>query len=453
MSAQKTKNTIIVFLFFFLVYGIWYSVFWPGPTGQDGYSLLMHINQGNPKWTGKEGAWLIYALLTYGTTGHVEAITIPLLLLHVLIFTRLILHLWNIGCKKIASASAIFIACTPHVLNAASSLYPDSIFSLAFIALLFEIWIALKNGLTKANSLLIFILFPIASSFKANGIIVVLPMLYLAWELKPRSQKVFIILTMLVWGSIGAICHQVFDLGKGHPALKPLVLFETTNFMQSRPMGLWETRHMVTDRTKEIMYRHISQDAIDELYDRDYWDTLWHANQDRVRFRGMSKTDWRHLRTDFFTYNLWRNIPAFTASRVNIFLASALAQGGIVPPTAGKDVLAIVPTNSTYNPFQFDGLQNFLLQFFDFTYAWRFLFWSPFVGLVLLAMAAKKNASTHNTANRVILATLFIQLAGIFLMSIAAEYRYLLIFFYSPLLLVPILHDEASHIPQAHPRS
>ena len=97
MPTQKTKNTIIAFLFFSLVYGIWYSVFWPGPTGQDGYSLLMNINQGVPKWTGKEGAWLIYALLTYGATGHVEAITIPLLLLHVLIFTRLILHLWNIG--------------------------------------------------------------------------------------------------------------------------------------------------------------------------------------------------------------------------------------------------------------------------------------------------------------------------------------------------------------------
>lgn len=52
-------------------------------------------------------------------------------------------------------------------------------------------------------------------------------------------------------------------------------------------------------------------------------------------------------------------------------------------------------------------------------------------------------------ANRVILATLFIQLAGIFLMSIAAEYRYLLMFFYSPLLLVPVLHDEAGHALKA----
>ena len=387
--------------------------------------------------------------MTYGATGYVEAITIPLLILHVLIFTRLVAHLWNMGCRKVAFASAIFIACTPHVLNAASSFYPDSIFSLAFIALLFEIWIALKNGLTKTSAIFIFILFPIATSFKANGIIIVLPMLYLAWILKPRGQKIFILLTMLVWWGIGTICHQRFDLGEGHPALKPLILFETTNFMQSRPMNLWETRHMVTDRTKEIMYRHISQDAIDELYDRDYWDTLWHANQDRVRFHGMSDKDWRYLRKDFFKYNLWRNIPAFSASRVNIFLASALAQGGIVAPTSGKDILDTVSTNSTYNPFGFDRLQSLFLQAFDFTYAWRFLFWSPFVGLVLLAVAAKKNAGTHDMANRVILATLFIQLAGIFLMLIAAEYRYLLMFFYSPLLLVPVLHDEAGHALKA----
>lgn len=97
MAEQKTRNTIIIFVFFLFIYGLWYSVFWPGPTGQDGYSLLININQGSPKWTGKEGAWLIYALLTYGATGYVEAITIPLLILHVLIFTRLVAHCgtWN----------------------------------------------------------------------------------------------------------------------------------------------------------------------------------------------------------------------------------------------------------------------------------------------------------------------------------------------------------------------
>ena len=40
--------------------------------------------------------------------------------------------------------------------------------------------------------------------------------------------------------------------------------------------------------------------------------------------------------------------------------------------------------------------------------------------------------------------TLLVQLLGVFLFSIAAEYRYLLIFFYAPLLLLPMVLVRAA---------
>ena len=320
-----------------LVYLTWYVGVWPGPMGQDGYSLIANINQGGARHTCKDPAWLLYALGTYGLSQRIEVLVLPLVLLQVAILSRIIGWVYIHRHPRVATGLLVLVACAPHVLNYGTSLYPDAIFSLAFVAVLFEIWLALRHGRMSGWTIAwLFILFPAACYFKGNGFIMLVPLTYLAVRLKGTGRWA-LVATVLFWTMAIQWGGKAADLGRGHSAMKPLILFETVNFMQTRPMNLWETRHMVTDRTKEIMYRYISQEDIDRLYDRDYWDTLWHQHHDRVRFYEMSKTDFRRLRTDFLTYNLWRNIPAFTASRINIFLASALAQGGMVgPDNAGQ---------------------------------------------------------------------------------------------------------------------
>ena len=421
-----------------LVYLTWYVGVWPGPMGQDGYSLIANINHGAPKYTGKDPAWLLYALGTYGLSQRIEVLVLPLVLLQVAILSRIIGWTYIQKYPAMATGLLVLVACAPHALNYGTSLYPDAIFSLAFVALLFEIWLTLERGRLNGWTIAwLFILLPVACYFKANGIIVLIPILYLAIRLRGTSRWTVVIITLswtlaIHWGG------KVAELGRGHGALQPLILFETTNFMQTRPMNLWETRHMVTDRTKEIMHRHISQEDIDQFYDRDYWDTLWHLNQDRIRFHSMTETDFRHLQSDFFTYNLWRNIPAFTASRVNIFLAMALAQGGMVGPDNARYATSAVTTRSKYNPFNLTFLPNTLHQIYETSYNWRFLLWSPFVGVTLLLLSFKRALKKYNPNTLVISGTMLIQLFGIFLFSIAAEYRYLLIFFYAPLLLLPM---------------
>ncbi|QEA12341.1 hypothetical protein [Comamonas flocculans] len=443
-------------LILLLAYGIWYAGVWPGPLGQDGYSLIANINQSAPRYTGKDPAWLLYALATYGLSQRVEVLVLPLLLLQVAALARIIGWIYVRRYPITATALLLLVACTPHVLNYGSSLYPDAVFSLAFVALLFEIWLILGHRRLSTWSIAwLAILFPAACYFKANGIIILLPMLYLAIRLKTTSRWV-IVAIVLSWSAAIQWGGTVANLGHGHGALRPLILFETTNFMQTRPMNLWETRHMVTDRTKEIMHRYISQEDIDSLYDRDYWDTLWHLNQDRVRFREMSRIDFRHLRSDFFTYNLWRNIPAFTASRINIFLASALAQGGMVGPDNARHGLAGVTTLSTYNPFNLSSLPNTLNEIYETSYNWRFVLWSPFVGIILVLLVFKRALQERHLDELVISSTLLLQLGGIFLFSIAAEYRYLLAFFYAPLLLFPIRFIQQNRDPlpcQKCPRS
>lgn len=436
-------------LFLSTVYLCWYTGVWPGPMGQDGYSLIANINQGAPKYTGKDAAWLLYALATYGTTQRIEVLILPLLLLHVAIFTRMTGWLYVRKFQKTAIGLIFAVGCTPHVLNYATSLYPDSIFSLAFIALLFELWIILnKEKIKFSNAVALFFLMPAAIFFKSNGIILLLPISYALWKLKNSSRWILLGIVFF-WTLTIQIGNRTTDLGKGHGALQPLILFETVNFMQSRPMALWENRHMVTDKTKEIIYRYISQSDIDLLYDRDYWDTLWHQNQDRVKFRQMSREDSKNLRNEFFKYNLWRNLPAFLSSRVNIFFASALAQGGMVGPDNAKHGLRNVDTLSTFSPLGIEQHTELINKIYDRSYSLRFLLWSPFFGIFLLFYSLRKAILDRKMVNFLISLTLVFQLFGIALFSIAAEYRYLLMFFYAPLLFFPLFLQNSTGRPSA----
>lgn len=435
-------------------YGLWYAGVWPGPMGQDGYSLIANINQGAPRYSGKDPAWLLYALGTYGLSQRIEVMMMPLLLMHAAILSRIIGWTYLQGHRKVAIFLLVFIGCAPHVLNYATSLYPDAIFSLALVGVLFEIWITLRRGrLTWWSGIFIFVAFPAAALFKSNGALLVLPLAYLAFRLRGR-QRWAVVLTVAFWMVVVQLGSEAADLGSGHGAVQPLVLFETVNFMQSKPMKLWETRHMVTNKTKEIIYRHASQEDIDRLFDRDYWDTLWHQNHEVVKFWNMNKQDQRALRREFLTYNLWRNIPAFVSSRVNIFLAAAFAQGGMVGPDNAKAGLSAVQTLSIYNPFGLELIPAFIRRAFAASYDWRFILWTPFIGLGLTFYCFRKAIREKNRDESVVVSLLALQLAGIFVFSIAAEYRYLLMFFYAPLLLLPmVLEWRAPHPPGPKPVS
>ncbi|WP_147473469.1 hypothetical protein [Allofranklinella schreckenbergeri] len=421
-----------------LAYTSWYLGVWPGPVGEDGYALLANIDQGVPRFAGKEPAWILYALATYGTTGWMEMLVIPMILVQIAIFARILSWIYAQGYRKTALSFLLLIACTPHVLNFATGFYPDSVFSLAFVGILFEVWLGLKvRKISPGSALAIALLLPVAAFFKANGILIFVPVLYLACRLR-GLWRWFLVLACIFWVLAVQLGGKLNDLGKGHGALKPLILFETVNFMQSRPMGLWENRHMVTDETKQVVYRYISQQSLDDLFDRDYWDTLWHQNHDRVKFRQMTREDRQVLRHEFFTYNLWRNLPVFFSSRVNIFLASALAQGGMVGPSNAKHYVEKINSASRYNFFELEAWPIWIDDVFQRSYNWRFLWWTPFFGVFLIFLCSWLAVRQKNWDDGLVAWAMLLQLGGIFMFSIAAEYRYMLLIFYSPLLLVPM---------------
>ena len=111
----------------------------------------------------------------------------------------------------------------------------------------------------------------------------------------------------------------------------------------------------------------------------------------------------------------------------------------------------MVSTRSEYNPLRLTTLPQTLNRLYEASYNWRFLLWSPLVGVLLVLLCFKRSVQVRDRDELMISGTLLVQLLGVFVFSIAAEYRYLLIFFYAPLLLLPmaIAHRTGSRAPLA----
>jgi hypothetical protein len=126
-------------------------------------------------------------------------------------------------------------------------------------------------------------------------------------------------------------------------------------------------------------------------------------------------------------------------SRVNIFLVSALAQGGEVGLDYSFYVLPQTHAISKHRELSIAQLTKAANYFLDITYPYRWIFWTPLLGVGLLLLFARQAWRDRAPSHICIALTMLIQLLAIFFFSIAGEYRYLLPFFTLPMAILPIL--------------
>lgn len=202
-------------------------------------------------------------------------------------------------------------------------------------------------------------------------------------------------------------------------------------------MKLWTATPRVSPKTIETLEKYHAIDLYLKHYDPDYWDSLvFTANGPQVM--SLNKTDKKTITREFFRYNLWRNVPKFAGSRVNVFLTASFAQGGLPSHTYAQQVLNLVKSKSTYRRFGLNEAEALMFRMYDTSYMHRWLFWSPFLGLGLLAWAVVAGIRRRNGPILLVAVPMLVQLGGIMLFSIAGEYRYILPFFALPLVLLPM---------------
>ncbi|GKS98697.1 DUF2142 domain-containing protein [Acidovorax sp. SUPP3434] len=429
------------------LYGTWLLAFWPGILGEDSVAILLEVERGGDFRSGKTVFWYYFVRLFYEGTRRVEVPVAVLLCLCALIFARVLSWYWRQGLRKSFAVVLVLVCLAPHMVYFMGTLYPDGIFAVASCGLLFELWLAARQRTMGAASLaMVALALPFAAFARPNGIVFLLPAIAVLLLLDGRSRWKLAAL-------IGAVCAAMFAGQQLHPsrtqeAVYPMVVFETVNFLRPRAMNrLWDQyphmndpwvldRPKVSPATTELLGRYRPLPQLQAYADPAYWDMLvFHPEGPQVQ--GLPKPDQKALVREFFTYNLWQNLPDFIASRVNVFLAAALAQGGFPSVTYATYVLPRTQAASVFRQFDLRGVERRFIALQQASHAGRWLLWTPWLGMILLAWALCRGIARRDLPLLIVAFPMAVQLAAIFLLSTAGEYRYLLPFFTLPLALLP----------------
>lgn len=436
MINHNNKSFAYIFPPLFLIYGFWLIVFWPGILGEDSLAIMLEAKDPLHHTSGKPVFWYYFVSALYRNLQLVEVPMFTILTICTGILARIIAWCWDQNLKKTAAFLFFFICVAPHLIFFVNSLYPDGFYAVAATGLLFEIWLTAKNKTASRTSLLIIsVVLPVAAFARPNGIIFILPLLALV-PLCDRKSRYWITCILIIWCSLLTLANHA-KKPLSHGSIFPLAIFETVNFMQPRIMNLWTWSPRISPATLEVLTKNHPIKVYTDNYDPDYWDTL-NFKPDGPRVMTMPKKDRKIIASEFFRYNLWHNIPDFMGSRVNIFLSSALADGSIPSLTYAENVIERSGSNSKYRLFGLKKTEDRLNWLHHFTYQFRYLLWTPFLGLALLFLLLPQAVKRWQIPILLVTVPMLLQLGGIFIFSIASEYRYVLPFFTLPLVLLPI---------------
>ncbi|MEO5671065.1 MAG: hypothetical protein ABIR26_10280 [Ramlibacter sp.] len=434
---RKFSSTFLfVFAALALVYASWLITFWPGILGQDSLALLNQI-EGSVFQSGKPVMWHLFVQLLYEPDRRIEVPIVVQLLLCALIFARILAWLWCERMTKSFMFVLFFIALAPQVVYYQTALYADGLFSAAVAGLTFEAWRIVRDKHVSALSLAyLSFLLPCALFLRPNGIFMAVMLVPLLLAV-PKAGKLKILAVFAVWTVLYQIADNAHPSLQRHGALFPLAAFETVNFLQPDTMGLRPPSEHVTGTAIALLETRQPISEILKYYDRDYWDPLVYRFGGPA-FLDFSETQKDLLVTEFFCCNLWSNFPAFMASRVNIFLVSALGHGGFGGPDETLNIMPLIKSTSAVRPFDTGFVESFLRSMIHLSYIHRWLAWTPFLGIGLLVVVMWRTWHRRDWLTFLVVAPLGLQLAGVFVFSIAGEYRYLLFIFTSTAALLPI---------------
>ncbi len=431
------------------VMGVCLLTFWPGFLGEDSLAVILEIESHGEVQSGKPTLWFYFVKALYATSHRTELPIIVLAIIIVVVFSRVLSWCWQQQLWKSFAFSLLFICIAPQVIFFTLNLYADGIFSVACTGLLFECWLALRRRhLTGLSIVMLLITVPFALFARGNGL-ALLPLLgFLAWRL-PLRQGIWVAVIVAGWMSaVAGASHG--DRRTEHGAIFPLTLFETVNFLQPRIMSNWPgmTPH-VSPATINLLESKAALEKILNFYDRDYWDPLVYWN-DGPRLSSMTKSERKLLLDEFIRYNLWHNLPAFLASRVNVFFVSALADGGPPDLNYSSYILSETHARTHFRPLKWDYLVGILGAIFHVDLEYRAVLWTPFLGIFLLILLVRRGLHERDAGMLLITGCMLAQLFGIFLFSIAGEYRYILPFAILPLALLPMIACKGPTFLEVH---
>lgn len=440
VSASYRAITLLLIIgcYVFFIVGMW-----PGVLAEDSLAVIRFLDELTPFGAGKTAFWMRFMELTYGSTKRIEVPILLLASLCVLVLCRIQLYLLNERAYKSFFFCLFFIVLAPQLIVLNVTLIGDGIFAVATIGLFFEIYLSCKIKKLSITSTVIIIL---TSSFalltRTNGLAAVIPMVAALFHLHRPVEKLIIALVIGV-NLVGMHVLNKAQNEKPQSAIFSLVIWETINFLQPPAAKLPTSVDRVSQKTIATLEELEPLDLYLKYYDQEYWDPL-NFYPDGPQVGRLTSRQKKILTKEFFKNNLPKNLAAFMGSRTHVFFASALAYSGLPWPAYTPVVLP--QTKSISEPIitDDDAIYKTPDKIYLESYKYRSLLWTPFIAIFLLFFAIKKYSRHPRSIEFSIASTLALQLFGIFFFSAAAEYRYLSIIAYAPLILLPIISAKNS---------
>jgi hypothetical protein len=436
----EIRAFIVFFALLILIYGTWLMVFWPGIVGTDGLAILLQVKNPDTFNGNKTAFWYNYVWLLYWRYHRVEIPIGLIMILSAFVMARILGWCWAQRLFRTAIFLLIFICIAPHLIDFIGLLYPDGFFAVSVAGLLFEVGlIGQRRDRSLLSWLTLAITFPFAVFGRTNGIIFLIPVAALIFTVS-RADRYWIGIIIIGWCGL-VVMTASHDKQKNQGALYPMTVYETVNFLQPR-LNNFATTPRVSQRTLEALTRSHPLALYLSHYDPDYWDSL-NFDPNGPSVMALPEHDRDIIVREFFRYNLWHNIPKFIGSRVNIFLVTALAEGDhyiiINPVDFEKYIWSKVGLKSTYRKFNLYGTERLLRSIDEYDWQCRWLLWTPFLGIGLTIWLLSIGIRERDMVFLLVSITMVAQLVGIFIFSIAGEYRYLLHFFTLPLAFLPMI--------------
>ncbi len=449
MRQHPHRPFIFLLLFLGVAYLLWLFAFWPGVLGQDSLAIILEVESDRHFQAGKPAFWYLYNLLLYGPWRLVELPILIQVFVCVVVNARILSWMRGQSLYKSFWYCLFFVTLAPSVLYYSIALYSDGIYTMAMMGMLFEVWLCYRARRVNAASLwMLALTVPFGLFARPNGFINAVALAALLFAL-PRLHRWRLVAVVLPWCLLAVFANSQYKYRYPIGSVFPLALYETVGFMEHRPMGLWEydQPRISHESAEALTSTGKTLEHISESYDHYYWDPLIFSEKG-PRLLELSKQAKKTIVKEFFKYNLWHNFPAFAASRVNIFLYSALANGGLPPPESSHYILSQTKSESAIR-FRDAWPHKVLMPWYDFALRYRAIFWAPWVGLFLTIAATARAWRLRDRASLAVCSVFVLQWAAVFVFSIAGEYRYLLPFFTAPLVLLPVFTLAS---PQASPQ-
>ncbi|WP_431777569.1 acyltransferase family protein [Ottowia caeni] len=326
------ENGSYRFAFLLLLLGAcyitWLIACWPGVLGQDSLATMLEVETNREAQAGKPAFWYLYNLLLYGPWRLVEVPILVQSLISVIVSARILSWMLEQRHFKSFWYCLFFVALAPSVLYYSAALYSDGIYTMSMMGMLFEVWICYRaRRINSVSAIMLAITLPFALFARPNGLINAVALIALFFAL-PKLDRWKLVGMALPWLLVALYANSQFKHRAPIGSIFPLALYETVGFMEHRPMGLWEhNKPRISPKSVEALTSNgKTLEHISKFYDHYYWDPLI-FNPAGPALLYLSKEAKTTIIREFFKYNLWHNFPAFAASRVNIFLYSALANG------------------------------------------------------------------------------------------------------------------------------